>query len=360
MKKIFLSLLGTIFCACQTNSITPKENKFKVTSVIVTDTTVNSQYVAEIQALQNVEIRSRANGFIESILIDEGQFVRKDQILMVLNSKSFILELQKAKTAVQNAEAELNTTKIELINAEKLFDKKVISETELKFAKEKNVSAISKLEEAKVLVAQAEHQLTFATIKAPFDGYIHRIPNKVGSLVEEGTLLTKISNNKEVYAYFNISEKDYLDFVTSNETNKNNDVTLELANGKLYNYPGIIETSENEFDKNTGTIAFRAKFPNPDQILKHGSSGKILTKKALKNALLVPQKSTFEIQENVYVFVVDKNKVVHQQKIEVSSRIPQYFVIKSGLTENDQIVYEGIQQLKENDKILTELVSFKN
>ena len=183
-------------------------------------------------------------------------------------------------------------------------------------------------------------------------------------MVEEGTLLTTISNADEVYAYFNVSEKEYLDLVIENEeqtTGKNKkreDVSLILANGELYEHKGIIETSESEFDPSTGNIAFRAKFPNIKRLLKHGGNGKIVIKKPLKKALLIPQKSTFEIQDKLYVYVVKSDSTVEQRNIVSNIRLPHLFVVETGLNQEEKIIYEGVQNVKEGDKISLELITF--
>jgi len=150
-----------------------------------------------------------------------------------------------------------------------------------------------------------------------------------------------------------------LGYTTKKENGKNDNITLLLANGQAHKYKGAVETIEGEFDKNTGNIAFRAKFPNPDLLLKHGSSGKVQLTNDIKNALLIPQKATFEIQDKLYVFVVDANNVVKQRYIVIKQRLPQLYVIESGLSTNDKIIYEGIQTVKEGDKILTEFISLK-
>ncbi len=196
-----------------------------------------------------------------------------------------------------------------------------------------------------------------------FDGVINRIPYKAGSLVDEGALLTTISNNKEVFAYFNVSEREYLEITSHKNAERKSDVSLMLANNQLYPQKGTIETVEGEFDKTTGNIAFRARFANPDDILKHGSSGKILLNRDFKNAMLIPQKSTFEVQENVYVFIIDKNNVVQLRKIVTPVRLSQLYVVSSGLSADDKFIYEGIQKVKEGDKIVPETVQiseFKN
>lgn len=346
-----------LFISCTTEKNKEnKQEKFQVISPFIKDTTYQYEYVADINALQNVEIRTRIKGFIEDIHVDEGQFVHKGQIILSISSKEYQQNLLKAKATTKIALADLRSAEIELINIQKLLDKDIVAKTELDMIKAKIEAMNAKVAEAQSDETQAALNLSFAEIRAPFDGTINRLPNKEGSLITEGTLLTTISNTKEVYAYFNVSEKDYLDYIVSKEHNKSKEVSLMLANNTLYDQLGIIETTESEFDKSTGTIAFRAKFPNPKQLLKHGSSGKILVKIELKNAMLIPQKSTFEVQENVYVFVMNQQNTVQLRKVNIAFRLPQLYVITSGLSIDDKFIYEGIQNLKEGDKITPEFI----
>jgi len=356
--KLLMILCATLAIVSCTKSVKEKEKKFQVTSPIVIDTKYQNEYVAEICALQNVEIRSQIKGCIETIKVDEGQTVHKGQILFTINGKVFQQELQKMKATKKSAIADLKSAEIELESTQKLFDKNIVAKSELDMVKAKVDAMNAKVAEAEADEAQAELNLSFAEIQAPFDGIINRIPNKKGSLVQEGTLLTTISNNKEVYAYFNVSETDYLNYAVSKKAGKANEVSLVLANNSLYDYKGIIETCESEFDKSTGTIAFRAKFPNPQQILKHGSSGKILVDNELKNALIIPQESTFEVQGDTFVYVINKDNEVQRRKIIPANRLKQLYVVGSGLTAQDKFIYNGIQQVREGEKIIPETVSF--
>jgi len=197
--------------------------------------------------------------------------------------------------------------------------------------------------------------VTYTKIRAPFAGTIDRLKFKMGSLIDEGTLLTTLSNNKSVYAYFNVSEAEYLDY-KSRAKNKNN-ATLFLANNMPHKYKGQVETIEAEFDKNTGSIAFRAKFPNPELLLKHGETGKVQLTVDLKNALVIPQKATYEIQDKFYVFVVDANNIVKSRGITIKQKLSNLYVIESGLSVNDKILLEGIQTVKDDDKIKTEFIA---
>jgi membrane fusion protein (multidrug efflux system) len=214
--------------------------------------------------------------------------------------------------------------------------------------------ASAKLEGAKAEEALAELNYSYTKVTAPYDGIIDRLKFKAGSLIDEGTLLTTLSNNKEVYAYFNVSELEYLDFKTNE--NNNNIVKLILANNQVHKYDGNIETVESEFDKNTGSIAFRAKFPNPDYLLKHGETGRVQLNIALKNAIIIPQKSTYELQDKTYVYVVDNKNIVRSRLIKIAQKLNNMYVVESGLSVEDKIIYEGIQSVKENEAIETTLI----
>jgi membrane fusion protein (multidrug efflux system) len=358
MNKIVLLFSIVVgFAACTSTEENKTEpGKFPLTSPLLVDTTYTSEYVAEIQSLHNVEIRAKIKGYIEKIYVDEGKPVKAGQTLFSISNKEFNQELLKAKAMLKTVIAEAKTAELELQNVKTLSDKNIVSKTELEKAQANLDAANARIDEAKANEASASINLSLTEIKAPFDGTVNRIPFKTGSLIDEGTLLTSLSNNKEVYAYFNVSEKEYLDYTTKKVNGEKNNITLFLANAKAHKYKGTVETIEGEFDKNTGNIAFRAIFPNPDLLLKHGSSGKVQLTSNIKNALLIPQKATFEIQDKFYVFVVDANNVVKQRNIVIKQRLPQLYVIESGLSANDKIIYEGIQTVKEGDKIVTDFV----
>jgi len=346
-KLLFaLAMVLIFFNACNSKKEAKVETgKYSVTNPLLLDTSFAKEYVAEIQSLQNVEIRAKVKGFIEKINVDEGQQVHAGQLLFTIRPKEYEAELIKSKAEVKKAELDAQ-------NAKNLSDKNIISKTELALA-------LAKLEQAKADESLAELYVTYTKVTAPFDGVIDRLKFKQGSLIDEGTLLTTISNNKEVYAYFNVSENEYLDYKSRTKNDKNNIVTLLLANNQPHKHKGKIETIESEFDKNTGSIAFRAKFPNPELLLKHGETGKVQMNIDLKHALLIPQKATFELQDKIYVFVVDKNNVVKSRNIKIKQRLNNIYVIESGLTEDDKFIFEGIQSLKDDDKVETIFIPAK-
>ncbi|MBF4518971.1 efflux RND transporter periplasmic adaptor subunit [Flavobacterium sp. ANB] len=353
-------ILVALFSSCKKNhERTITQEKFPVINPVQIDTTYNKEYVAEIQSIQNVELRAKFKGFIDKIYVDEGQIVQADQTLFTLNNSEYKLELLKTQAQLKSIVSDLKSAEVQLKNTKTLVEKNIVSSSELVMAKSKIEALQANIDEANANIATAKLNLSFTNIKAPFSGVINRIPNKLGTLVEEGTLLTTISNNSAVFAYFNVSEKEFLDFKENNEANKNTSVSLLLANNKLLKQNGKIETILSELDGETGTIGFRARFSNPDNLLKHGSSAKIVLPVPLKNAILIPQKTTFEIQEKLYVFVVDANNKVAQREITISSRMPNLYVVASGLTVNDKIIYEGIQNVKSGMKIIPETKSFQ-
>ncbi len=323
--------------------------KFPVTSPIAIDTTLPIDYVAEINAVQNVEIRARVKGYLDNIYIDEGKYVKQGQLLFTINNPELNENIIKANAVLKSATTELKAAELELKNVKQLVDKNVVSNTELEMAKNKVELAKAKVEEAQANETFAKIQLTYTQIKAPFSGIVNRIPNKTGSLIEDGTLLTSISKNDEVFAYFDVSEKEYLNYANNlkADAEQSKNVTLILANGEEHPFKGRIETTEGEIEQSTGNIAFRARFNNPEKILKHGASGKVRLQRKYKNALIIPQKATFEIQDKMYVYVIDKSNKVKLKPITTNSRMPHFYIVDSGLTPNDKIIYEGIQNIKD-------------
>ena len=314
-----------------------ESGKFTVTSPIKVDTSYDKEYVSQIQSFRNIEIRAQEKGYLEKINVDEGQHVRAGQVLFRIMPKLYEAEYLKAQ-------AETKAAELEMMNTKTLADKKIVSDAELKLAQ-------AKLEGAKANLSLAKIHLSFTEITAPFDGTIDRIRFKLGSLIDEGSLLTSLSDNKNVFAYFNVSEAEYLNYRLRSNADQKTSASLILANNEPYKYKGVVETIESEFDNTTGNIAFRAKFPNPDNLLRHGETGKVQIRIPLAGAIVIPQKATYEIQDKIYVYVVDKNNVVRSKGITVKASLPDLYVVDKGLCEDDRILLEGVQNVKDDDKI---------
>jgi membrane fusion protein (multidrug efflux system) len=347
MKRIvMLTGLCAVLChiGCKNKEVkTEEESKYAVTSPLELDTSFTKEYVSQIKSVRNIEIRALEKGFLQKIYVDEGQSVKAGQLLFKIMPKMYEAELAKATAEAKSSEIELQNTKL-------LSDKNVVSKNEYAMAK-------AKLDQAKGEISMAKFHLSATEIRAPFDGTIDRIPLKLGSLVDEGELLTSLSDNSQMFAYFNVSEPEYLNYETDLKNRGNKKVSLLLANNEVLKYKGDVETIESEFDNETGNIAFRARFPNPDHLLKNGETGKVQMTVPLKNALIIPQKTTYEIQDKIYVFVVDKKGIVHSRNITILSEMSDLYVVGTGLNENDRILLEGVQTAKDDDKIKFDYVS---
>lgn len=341
MKRVAsLVALGTLLLLSSCNNKHEEKQEdsvYPVTSPVKMDTIINKDFVAQIQSVKNIEVRAQEKGFLEKIYVDEGQYVKAGQTLFRIMPQVYQAELLKAKAEVEQAS-------IELRNASTLSDNNIVSKNERLMAK-------AKLDAANAEMKLAQIHLSFTDIKAPFSGVIDRIPLKLGSLVDEGDLLTTLSDNTDIYSYFNVSEPEYLNYQKNVSDRGNQNVNLVMANGELFNQTGQIQTIEGQFDNETGNIAFRAKFPNPEKLLRNGETGKVRMTLPLKNALIIPQKATYEIQDQKYVFVIDKNGVAKSKNIKVAYELPDLYVVSSGLSDNEKILLEGVQKVKDDQKV---------
>lgn len=363
---LFAGLMGIIYlsgCVARGNHVKEdQEMSLPVLTIDGKDTTLNRSYVATINARQNVELRAKTAGYLEQILIDEGQLVRKGQLLFRLNADESNVQLSEAQASLASANAEVKATEVELSRVETLVGKKVLAGSELELARARLAAAKAKVEEARAREQRARISLSYTSVRAPFDGVVNRIPQKTGSLIEEGTLLTTISDVHDMHVYFNVSESEYLGYVRNGQLQEKSaqPVTLILSDGSHYSFQGKIETVEGEFEKGTGSIAFRAKFANPNGLLKHGGSGKVLLSSTVKDAILIPQRSIFEIQDKNYVYVLNKDSTVSMRNIEQEGRMEDLVLIKSGLHPGERIVYEGLQNIKEGTRVRPRALTMKN
>lgn len=360
---VFL-LASAFVTGCATQSKDTSESSDSIRTIPVTElkpqsTKLHREYVGDIHAVKNVEIYARVKGYLEEVYVDEGKEVKKGQVLFRINNEEYEANLAKAKATLQSAVAEAKGAELELKRVKLLVEKNVISKTEVEVAEAKLAAVNAKIEEARSEKANAALQLAQTQIRAPFDGIIDRIPSKTGSLINEGTLLTTLSDTKHVFAYFNVSENEYLEYVKARGKSESQQslVELELADGSYFKHKGTIETMEGAFDEGTGSIAFRARFSNPDKLLKHGSTGTVRLTNAVDNAILIPQKAAFEIQDKNFVYVVQQDNKIKTRVFTPQSRLGDYYVVKSGLEPGEKIVYEGLQGLKDGATINPKTIS---
>ncbi|SHJ03386.1 membrane fusion protein, multidrug efflux system [Mesonia phycicola] len=342
MMRRILMLISLFAVVLNTSCESKKEHKEEkskllVTSPIIKDTITTKEYVSQIQSIRHIELRAQERGYVQDIYVDEGQAVKKGQLLFQIMPNLYRAEMQKAK-----AEAEF--AKIEYQNTTTLADSNVVASNELAMAKAKFDKANAELELAKV-------HLQFTEIRAPFDGIIDRFRVREGSLVDEGELLSNLSDNSKMWVYYNVPEAEYLDFKMNHQDSTQAKVSLLMANNKKFTEEGLVETIEADFNNETGNIPFRATFSNPDGLLRHGETGSILSTIPFNNALLIPQKATFEVLDKHYVYVVSEDNKIHSREIKIGGEIPHIYVVTEGLTEEDKILLEGLRKVREGDEI---------
>jgi membrane fusion protein (multidrug efflux system) len=341
MKRhiMILGLCAMLFqMSCETKKVEKEvETKYLVTSPVKMDTSITKDYVCQVRSIRHIDIMAQERGYLQKIFVDEGQIVKQGQMLFQITPALYNAEVQKA-------EAEVNFADIECQNTKRLADSNVVAPNELAMAKAK----------------LARVHLQFTEIRAPFDGIIDKFHLKLGSLVNEGELLTNLSDNSQVWVYFNVPEAEYIEYKEHAKSDSKVQVNLIMANNEMFNHIGVVETIEADFNNETGNIAFRATFPNPEALLRHGETGNIRMHVPVKNAIIIPQKATFEVLDKRYVFVIDKDNRVKSKEITIGADMEDLFIVTGGLSENDKILLEGLRKVKENDKISFEYEDPKN
>jgi len=314
----------------------------KVDKRTVTD---HASYPARIQGMVNIQVRAKVPGYVQDVLVDEGEVVRKGQLL-------FKLETASLSQDADAAQARINVAQVEVDKLKPLVDQGIISNVQLETAK-------ANLQQAKSNRQSIVANIDYSNIKSPVNGVVGSINFRKGNLVsaQDAEPLTVVSSIENVYAFFSLNEKDLIEFIretkgkTLDDKVKNlPDVHLILADGSEYEQTGKIETISGSLDPGTGTVQFRATFPNPLGLLRNGSSATILLPRELDSVLVIPSLSTFEQQNKKLVYLVQGDTLV-PKTITVTSEINGITVVK-GLKEGDQILAEGVDKVRPGTKII--------
>jgi membrane fusion protein (multidrug efflux system) len=344
-----LSLLSLAGCQTQAQERPAEEqHKIVVTSPKVQEVVTSQQYVCQIHSRRHIDIRALVDGYLEQIPIKEGQTVKAGDVLFRI-----LPTLYRAKWDAELAE--VRTAQVELEQSQGLFQKRMVSQVDVALH-----DAQLKKAEAKAKLAEAE--LNFTTVVAPFDGIIDRLYEQQGSLVDKADMLTTLSDNSVMWVYFNVPEARYLEYIASHQQggngsagtgtgNESEQIYLVLANGTKFPQTGTIGAIEADFNNETGNIAFRADFPNPNGLLRHGQTGTVFIDRVTPGAVVIPQRACYEILDKRFVNVVGEDGVVHPREIVVQHEMEDIFVIKSGLAANDKFVLEGVQQVHDGEKV---------
>ena len=342
----------------------PVAQAYPVLKTILHNTVLETQYPATLQGIQNIEIRPKIDGFIEKIYIDEGATVKKGQLLFRIKAPQYEQEVKNALAAVNSAETDVSTAKLQVEKTKPLVDKQIISDYELRSAEDALKVKEAALRQAQTTLANARTNLSYTTITSPVDGVAGMIPYKLGSLVTSTTAqpLTMISNISKVYAYFSMNEKQLLDFsrqykgsTVDEKLKQLPPVALILSDGTEYPEKGRVETLGGMINSETGAATFRATFPNPVGLIRSGGSAVLKIPVTVPDALLVPQQSTYELQGKRFVYKVDGDSVKNVEISTLANAAGQYFVVTGGLKAGDTIVYETATPIADGTAIKPQL-----
>lgn len=339
--------------------------EYLVQEITPQNITLYKDFPATLEGEQTVEIRPRVAGYIEKIFVDEGDYVKKGQLLFQLNANDIRAQVRSAEAQVKVAESQVATAKIELEKTRPLVEKDIVSDFQLESVKTSLQSAEAQLAQANANLANAKANLEYTMISSPTNGFIGTFPYRVGSLVSSSVAqpLTTVSNTSSIRAYFSINEKAFLQLTKNLEGNTTAEklanlpeVDLILPDQSTYPQKGKIEIASGIVDPQTGAINMRASFPNAEGDLRSGGSGNIRLPEYHKNVLLVPQPASYEIQGKHFVYVTNsENKVVNTEIQVIAGDLKDVFVVTSGIKAGDKIVVEGINTLRDGIEIKPKL-----
>ena len=376
-KQTFLSVFAAtlFFASCgNKNDQSAKDaaaaqvKEYKTVIVQPKTATLYSDYPASIQGQQNIEIRPRVAGYIDKIFVDEGAVVKAGQALFKISAPEYEQEVRTATASIKSAQANVSAAKLAINKVKPLVDKGIISKYDLESAQYTYESAMATLAQANASLVNAKVNLGYTTVTSPVNGVVGSIPFRLGSLVSSTNAdpLTTVSSIGNVYAYFAINEKKFLSFTEGTTPGGNlakkiknmPEVLLLLSDKTLYSQKGRIETVNGLINTETGSVNFRARFANPNGIIRSGSSVTVRIPNEVKDAILIPQSATFEMQDKIFAVTVGKDGKTKNTNITVQDvSAGNYYVVTSGLNAGDQIVLEGVSTLKDDSQIKTKTQS---
>ncbi|WP_202702779.1 efflux RND transporter periplasmic adaptor subunit [Flavobacterium sp. UGB4466] len=370
-KQSFLSILAAsiVITSCGNKNDkaaqaggAPQVKEYKTLTLEPKSATLYTDYPASIQGQQNIEIRPRVEGYIDKIFVDEGAVVRAGQPLFKISAPEYEQEVRTAAASIKSAQANLSAAKLAVNKVKPLVEKGIISKYDLESAQYTYESALATLAQANASLVNAKTNLGYTTVTSPVDGVVGSIPFRLGSLVSSNTAdpLTTVSSIGNVYAYFAVNEKKLLNFTQNTDSGialaekikKMPAVSLLLSDGTAYGEKGRIETVNGLINTETGSVTFRARFPNTKSIIRSGNSTTVRIPNEVNQAIIVPQSATFELQDKLFTVVVGKDGKTKNANITVlENTAGNYYVVKSGLQSGDQIVLEGVAALKDGTEI---------
>lgn len=324
-------------------------------------TTLYKEYPAALEGRVTIEVRPQVSGYLTRIFVDEGAYVHQGQALFSIDSRAYQEQFQESGAQLAAAKANAQKALMEVERLTPLVDAKVLAPVQLQTARQEYAAAKAREAQAEAGMGAAKVNLGYTTIHAPVSGYIGHIPYKIGSLVSQNSALplTVLSDATEIYAYFSMSEAAFIEFQNDHPGKRIEDkiaqlppVELILADNSIYPQKGRLSLVEGQFDKTVGAIKLRAAFPNTEGTLRSGNTGRLRFPEVMDRALIVPQESTFEIQDKVFVFALDSANQVSSKPISVSGKTAHYYFVSKGLNAGDRIVYTGTANLHDGMKVV--------
>ena len=328
--------------------------------------TTYQEYTASLEGSRDIEIRPQVDGYLDRIYVDEGAHVKKGQLLFKINPQPYLEQLNNANALHAAAKASLENAEINVNKLQPLVQNNVISDVQLKSAQAAYNVAKANVSQAAAAVQSARINLGYTSVTAPASGYIGKIPLKTGSLVGKTTIepLTVLSETRDIHAYFSMSEINFLQFkdqfpgnTIEQKIKQMPPVQLVLASDSVYPEKGKVQLAEGQFSKTTGTINFRATFPNAQGILRSGNTGKIRIERKLGNSILIPQEATFELQDKIFVFAVGDSNKVMSKPLTIAGTSGNYYLVQGGINQGDKIVYTGLDRLRDGAVIQPQPIS---
>ena len=361
LKQMALFAVGvSLLTACGgSQSGKMGDDEFAVMTVTASSSAQTRAYPATIKGLQDIEIRPQVSGFVVKLCVDEGATVRKGQALFKIDDTQYAAAWRQAEAAVKTAQANVSTLTLTEENKKMLHDKQIVSDFEYQQAVNNLLSAKASLAQAEASLVSAKQNLDFCTVTSPSDGVVGTFPYRVGALVSASITepMTTVSEIGDMYVYFSMTEKDLLSLTRAGGTLKEQlekmpAVKLELADGTMYEFEGKIDAVSGVIDQSTGSVSMRAIFPNKEHMLRSGGTANVLIPYNMENVISIPQSATVEIQDKKFVYVLQPDNTVKYTEIGIFNLDNgKEYLVTSGLNPGDKIVVEGVQSLKDGQKI---------
>lgn len=328
------------------------DNEYPVTTVGTSSTDMQTTYPAAIKGVQDVQISPKVAGFITQINVKEGQTVSAGQVLFVIDNVTYQATVRQAQAGLNTAQASLNTAKLNYENSQKLHENGVIGDFELQSATNQFEQAKAAVFQAEASLASAKEMLNFCYVKSPASGVVGTLPFKVGTLVNTASVLTTVSNNSSMEAYFSVTEKEAM-IISKTGLDKIPAVKLQLADGSIYGLEGHVTKMSGVIDATTGSVQLIAAFQNPEKQLKSGATGTIIIPRQNSDAIIIPMGCVSEVQNKKFVYLLGKDNKVKYTEIKVDPQNDgNNYIVTEGLKTGDKYVTNGITKLNDGMEIV--------